>query len=141
VIEKFSDSKLSISRKIEKVLRFGLKMKILTVYNYKDAFKYFINSIEDSLENVFPTIMPNWDHSPRSGKNAWILHNSTPELFAQNVKDALKCTEFKKAENKIIFLKSWNEWGEGNYIEPDIVFKNKYLKSLEETLYNYYQIK
>jgi hypothetical protein len=34
-------------------------------------------------------------------------------------------------------LRSWNEWGEGNYIEPDIVFGKSYINILKSTLDKY----
>jgi hypothetical protein len=42
--------------------------------------------------------------------------------------------ENKETEHKIIFLKSWNEWGEGNYMEPDSVFGKQYLESLRQAV-------
>lgn len=33
----------------------------------------------------------------------------------------------KPSELQIMFLKSWNEWGEGNYIEPDLRYGNGFL--------------
>lgn len=35
---------------------------------------------------------------------------------------------------QIIFLKSWNEWGEGNYMEPDLKFGKGYIKALRNEL-------
>ena len=35
-----------------------------------------------------------------------------------------------------MFIKSWNEWGEGNYLEPDIKFGKKYLDVLKRELKN-----
>lgn len=40
----------------------------------------------------------------------------------------------KKESHKIIFLKSWNEWGEGNYMEPDIKFGKGYIEYLRKAL-------
>ena len=40
----------------------------------------------------------------------------------------------KKKNNKIIFLKSWNEWGEGNYMEPDLKFGKGYIQALAEAI-------
>ena len=89
----------------------------------------------DYKEDVFPTIIPNWDHTPRSGYNGFLLHNSTPKLFAEHVKDVLET--IKDKNNSICFLKSWNEWGEGNYMEPDLKYGKSYLNVFKETLDQY----
>lgn len=102
------------------------------VVSYKNAIKRFWNDEIDSKEYVLPTIMPRWDHSPRSGRRGVVLHKSTPELFAKHVKKTIEKVQLK--ENKIIMLKSWNEWAEGNYIEPDLFNKNSYLEVLRTFL-------
>jgi lipopolysaccharide biosynthesis protein len=40
----------------------------------------------------------------------------------------------KKKEENLIFLKSWNEWGEGNYMEPDLKYGNGFLDALQKVL-------
>ena len=42
----------------------------------------------------------------------------------------------KKKEENIIFLKAWNEWGEGNYLEPEIQYGLKYLEEIQNSLEN-----
>nr|WP_317632519.1 glycoside hydrolase family 99-like domain-containing protein [uncultured Flavobacterium sp.] len=101
------------------------------VFNYADVYPSFVGE-ESKKENVHPTICPNWDHSPRSGKEGVVFHNSTPELFEKNIEAALKNVEHKT--NKIIFLKSWNEWAEGNYMEPDQKWGSKYLEVLKKKI-------
>lgn len=86
---------------------------------------------EDEWENVFPTVCPRKDRTPRSGKNAWLYRDSTPEKFRIGLRLALEKLEKKPYERKILFLDSWNEWGEGAYMEPDIKFKNEYLDVLK----------
>ena len=86
------------------------------------------------FENVYPTIIPNWDYSPRSGYYGAILKNSTPALFQKHVEEAILTVEHKKAEHQIIILKSWNEWAEGNYIEPDLKDGRGYLEALRNAL-------
>ena len=38
----------------------------------------------------------------------------------------------KQNEDKIVFLKSWNEWAEGNYMEPDTRWGKGYIQALKE---------
>ncbi|KIC03413.1 lipopolysaccharide biosynthesis protein [Flavobacterium sp. JRM] len=111
-----------------------LKRKILNisnVFNYKDVYSSFIGE-EDSKTNVFPTIIPGWDHTPRSGLKGLVYHNSTPDLFGKHLKEAIEITKNKEAEKNIIFLKSWNEWAEGNYMEPDLRWGKKYLEEFKK---------
>lgn len=110
-----------------------LKLDIMQVYNYADIIKHL--SIElDRKEDVYPTIIPQFDHSPRSKKFGIIYHGSTPELFRQHVHNAVSAVSSKMPENRVIFLRSWNEWAEGNYVEPDLVFGNGYLNALKKEL-------
>lgn len=103
----------------------------LNVFDYSDAMQYF-SGPEDASTNCIPTIIPNWDHSPRSGKRAFILKDSSPELFRSHVKNIVASIRDKPGDHKIAFIKSWNEWGEGNYLEPDIRHGLDYLKVLKE---------
>ena len=121
----------------------GYKLKFI-LKKYLKKFKYmpFVDPYsliskklyldKDKRENIFPTLIPNWDHTPRSSNNGWVLKGSTPEKFAKQIKIVLDIIKNKK--NKIIFLKSWNEWGEGNYMEPDLKFGKGYIKALAEGL-------
>jgi hypothetical protein len=103
------------------------------IVQYKRAAKYFSGE-KDSLDYCYPTIIPNWDHSPRSGRTGHILTDSTPELFGEHVKKVIYSVKDKSDEHKIIFLKSWNEWAEGNYMEPDLKYKTGYLDELRSCL-------
>lgn len=82
----------------------------------EDYRKVYSNMIteEDKQENVIPAIVPQWDHTPRSGWNGSLLINSNPDSFYEHCCDGINAVKDKK--NPILFLKSWNEWGEGNYI-------------------------
>jgi hypothetical protein len=108
-------------------------LKRPTVFDYKKAMKYMV--IDDcSSKGVIPTIVPNWDHSPRSGHNAIILKNSTPELFQKLAEHAIELVKDKPKEEQIIMLKSWNEWGEGNYMEPDLEYGHGYINALRAAI-------
>ena len=106
----------------------------LRTFDYSKVSKLFFDE-EDTDENVIPFILPNWDHSPRSGRYSIVLQNSTPKLFGAHVKKVLQGISNKK--NKLIFLKSWNEWGEGNYMEPDLRYGKGYIDTLGKIVKEY----
>lgn len=122
-------------RYIKTAVRKIMKYDILTVFDYNKISRRLLVE-EDKWENVYPTILPNWDRSPRSGKEACIYHNSTPENFRKHLKAVIKHIEAKPYEHRIAFLMSWNEWGEGNYVEPDLKYGHGYLDVLKEELVN-----
>lgn len=102
-------------------------------YSHKEINKYMYVE-EDRWNNVYPTLFPNWDRSPRSGKKAFIYVGSTPELFREQLERALDLVKNKDSEHKILFLQSWNEWAEGNYVEPDLKYGTGYLDALKEMI-------
>jgi hypothetical protein len=81
--------------------------------------------------HYIPMAVPRWDTTPRYGKKAIILHNSTPDLFKLHFQEVVDQVQQNETEKKIVFLKSWNEWAEGNYLEPDRIHKSKYLESIK----------
>jgi len=85
----------------------------------------------------FPCVVPNWDNTPRCGKSGNLLSGSTPELFKRHLTDAVKQVENRPYEKRIIFVKSWNEWAEGNYLEPDMRFGKRYLESCAEVVFTH----
>lgn len=62
------------------------------------------------------------------------MDNSTPQLFGKMVEKALNLIKDKDYEHKILFLQSWNEWGEGNYMEPDLKFGHGYIDVLSKLI-------
>ena len=111
-------------------VKFDRWRKIPLNYPYERMAAYFLNGDEDTRENVFPSVIPNWDHTPRSGKEGWIVTDSTPELFGKHLWEAVEMVRGKAPEHRIILLKSWNEWAEGNYVEPDLKWGRGYLEAI-----------
>jgi hypothetical protein len=100
--------------------------------DYNQVIKHIWDNEYDSRDDVVPTIIPNWDHTPRSGRRGTVYVNSTPENFCRMVK--LVIEKMVKKNNKILMLKSWNEWGEGNYMEPDLKFGHGFIEALSRGL-------
>lgn len=139
--QRLASAIFDTKNKREKMIYFvGQKLRSLFYHypkfavDYKKCIPYLINKDIDSNEEVIPSIIPNWDHTPRSGMKGSMFLNESPALFKLHVEDALEIVQYKR--NKLIFLKSWNEWGEGNYMEPDLTFGKGYIHALYEALNN-----
>jgi len=105
----------------------------LNVVSYSKAMCKWENDIF-KREKVYPSIYPNWDTTPRIGSIGSVLQNSSPILFKKHVKRILNLISEKDDSNRVIFLKSWNEWAEGNYMEPDLKYGKGYIQALNEAL-------
>lgn len=108
-------------------------LRLPMVYRYKDSIKYMLNE-SCRQRDVIPVVAPNWDHTPRSGAKGMVMTGAEPKYFKRLVKKALDMVKDKPAEERIIVVKSWNEWGEGNYMEPDLEFGHGYIDALAEAL-------
>ena len=106
----------------------GISSK-LKAYPYKEAMKYFLQRGFCEVYE-YPSITTNWDTTARLGKNAVILYDCKPELFRMHVREAVEKVRHKEFEHRIIFVKSWNEWAEGNYLEPDWKYGRAFLEAL-----------
>ncbi len=89
---------------------------------------------ESYAPHEYPNITCNWDTTPRYGREAVIFTGATPELFGGLVREAVEKVKHRPREHRLIFLNSWNEWAEGNYIEPDAEFGRGRLEALRDAL-------
>ncbi len=84
----------------------------------------------------FRAALTSWDSSARKATSkGFIFYGFTPETFKIWLSDIIK--ESKKIhsdEENIVFVNSWNEWGEGSHLEPDMRYGYAYLQSLKEAI-------
>ena len=82
--------------------------------------------------NEYPIAFPNWDHSPRSGKRALVIEDCTPELFGKMIEHDIQQVQDRSFDKRIVFIKAWNEWAEGNYLEPAQKYGRGYLEQIRK---------
>lgn len=101
-----------------------------TVYDYEDIV---LDLLGPSLPGInYPCLIPNWDNTPRSGQNGLVFRGATPELFRKQAREALRRIQGQSPEESFVFIKSWNEWAEGNHLEPDLRFGRQFLDVIDE---------
>ena len=121
----------SLTRNINLVLNKLVNNPI--IIDYRDYSKTLLSEIP-ILDHVFPCVLPNYDHTPRSKTRGHLFSNSTPSNWEKLMRNLLDKVKGKKTDENVIFLKSWNEWGEGNYMEPDLKYGKGYLEALKRVL-------
>lgn len=120
-----------IGNKIRAKLNPIIKRPIPLSYNYYTSIA--VRKFQEYPDTI-PCIDPNFDHSPRSGSKGVILHQSTPDKWKQLCEKVATLVSERSSDN-LLFIKSWNEWGEGNYLEPDLRFGKQYIEATKEGLY------
>ena len=64
-------------------------------------------------------IIPNWDNTPRSGDRGVVFMNQNVQDYYLLLKDAIEKVSERGEQERLVFHKSWNEWAESNYLEPE----------------------
>jgi lipopolysaccharide biosynthesis protein len=105
--------------------------KFNNVAYYRHAQPFLLEGAS-AAPDVYPCVTPNWDNTPRSGPRGVVLHESTPELFRRHLQQGLRLVRERAPDQRLLFVKSWNEWAEGNYLEPDQKFGHAYLDVVRE---------
>jgi lipopolysaccharide biosynthesis protein len=122
---------------IQKALNLLIKRESITLrraHHYSELVNYLNN--RPLWKKEYPLVMPNWDNTPRSGVRGSVLYDSTPELFKKMLQNAIKKIDhLENPDERIIFVEAWNEWAEGNYLEPDSKFGHEYLLAVKEALF------
>ena len=76
---------------------------------------------------------PNWINKTDVGyPYGAVTMNNTPNNFKKALVKAKEITMRKPKNERIIMINSWNEWGEGSYLEPDIINKMGYLEAIRD---------
>jgi Glycosyltransferase WbsX len=79
---------------------------------------------------VHPCVYPNWDNTPRSARRGSVLVDAAPDRFERHVRQAVARAELNPEGQRLVFVKSWNEWAEGNHLEPDRLQRRGWLEAL-----------
>lgn len=106
--------------------------KIPVCYDAEMVNKLIVDEKYDSSNEVLPFLFPQWDHTPRSGYMGDLIRNANPEHFRKQAEKVLALAS--KKENSIVMLKSWNEWGEGNFMEPDQAYGRGFIEALGQVM-------
>jgi lipopolysaccharide biosynthesis protein len=83
----------------------------------------------------FRGVTPGWDNSPRRRRSAMIIDGSTPQKYGTWLAAAVgETVRSAPSEERIVFVNAWNEWAEGNHLEPDLRWGKAYLEATRRAL-------
>lgn len=98
-------------------------------FDYDTIWSDIIDDIEcGKLSCAFT----DFDASPRKGYNSTIVRGSTAYKFGKYFREFL--IKNIEAENDIVLINAWNEWGEGMYLEPCVDNGYGYLTAVKSAV-------
>lgn len=129
VLSEFWIDGFTPKRMVKNLLQ-GLLNPTLKVYDYTD----YLNRVRRSKIEYkgFPCVVVGFDNTARKGKNAVVLRNQNIPDFKQALIEAVEDTKSLPEEEQIVFINSWNEWAEGNHLEPCTKFGTQFLEAVKE---------
>lgn len=84
--------------------------------------------------NFLPCVLTGWDNTPRSGRRGVVFEHYDPPALGEALNQAITFVSNHVFDQRVVFLKAWNEWAEGNYIEPDAEYGYAYLQAISKEL-------
>ena len=100
----------------------------LKIYDYSIARR--LMTARRGNPEGYPCVFINWDNTPRRGANGIVFINATPEYFEAGLREGIQSVINRPPDERIVFVNAWNEWAEGNDLEPDLKHGLAYLEAV-----------
>jgi hypothetical protein len=123
---KFEGKIRRASRKLRKKL--GRDTSTPTFMKYSDCAKNLNKAVHPQSAEL-PLVFPGWDTTIRHGKNGLCLLGTCPEDFEGSLERVKDVLGQRALADRHLVIKSWNEWAEGNFMEPSQEHGRKYLQA------------
>ncbi len=101
------------------------------VFEYEEYVDFYMKQTP-LPDSCFPCVTPSWDNSARKKNNFFILKNSTPAIFGKWIQHIRE----NRKEETLLFINAWNEWAEGNHLEPCQRFGTQYLEQVKKATFD-----
>ena len=86
------------------------------------------------------SVCPGWDNTARRKRGGLILHESTPDEYQRwlehTLRQSISSPSIPSLEHPLVFVNAWNEWAEGNHLEPCQKWGRAYLEATIQALSN-----
>jgi lipopolysaccharide biosynthesis protein len=113
-----------------------LDKKYRSILNNIDYFDYVDYLVKEKNElekeyKLFPCVTPFWDNTARRGKDSFRFINPSPQKFGEWVNSVVGMLKKSDENESLLFVNAWNEWAEGNHLEPCQKFGHSYLEEFK----------
>lgn len=125
----------------DSISRFATKMGLLSKYfQYNNVTRYenmvrLMLAKKEKPYTWFRCATPGFDNSARRSVNAAIITGATPDSYSLWLRTLIeKVKSNPNHDEQIVFINAWNEWGEGNHLEPDLNWGRSFLEATRHAL-------
>lgn len=87
-------------------------------------------SVKIKSKKYIPVILSGWDNTPRYGYRGFLFTGFSAARFKELF--SFTWRESKKAKKDFLMIKAWNEWAEGNVLEPSCHHKKSVLEAIRD---------
>ena len=110
--------------------KFRVNSGRLKIYDYAEVKKQMQ---QRKLPYRFiPCPFVGWDNTARRGDKGIMIVNEDPLEFEKSLRWAKERVQNEPAEEQLIFINAWNEWAEGNHLEPCIKHGSAFLSAIKK---------
>jgi hypothetical protein len=125
--DEFSWGRLKRNLKKYKLLDGKLK-----IFDYNEAVEIMQIIEPENFDQIIPSVFVGWDNTARRGKNGIVMKDNHPEYFEKELLRVTEKLSKSNSKSQILFINAWNEWAEGNKLEPDSMQSNKHLEVVKK---------
>lgn len=118
-------------RLIRNIKKFIVFSGIYKIYDYEEALDLMKKIEPLNFDNIIPSVFVGWDNTARRDVNGIIIKDNHPHLFEKELLRVKRKLMKSDPNLGLIFVNAWNEWAEGNYLEPDIKHRYSYLQAVK----------
>ena len=107
-----------------------LEEESLNLQDYDESCRRML--LEEHKKNEWRCMFVDYDDTARRHDRGIVYKGSMPQKFGEYLQATIN--KSIQEENEFIFINAWNEWGEGNYLEPDKKYGYAYLESVKNAV-------
>lgn len=114
------------ARLYNKINHLLLNNRLPKMINYRRYVKFMEGQPQPNYKQ-YPCVTPMWDNTSRRKRNIIMMTGSNPKLYGKWLNNVLNKFIPYSSEENLVFINAWNEWAEGNHLEPDRKWGKSYL--------------